>query len=77
MTNGVEYIHRTVKGVVPNKTFVKKKEVKQQLEEVIASDIDLMMISQNDQIKVDEQSGATPTPQSKEAFMTANEKNNS
>jgi hypothetical protein len=51
--------------------------VKQQLEEVIVSDIDLMMISQNDQIKVDEQPGATPTPQSKEAFMTANEKNNS
>lgn len=36
-----------------------------------------MIISQNDQIKVDEQANPTPNPQGKEAFVTTNEKNNS
>lgn len=40
---------------------MKNKEVKVYVEEIAASDIDLMLISQNDQIKVEEQSAATNT----------------
>ncbi len=36
-----------------------------------------MMISQNDQIKVEEQPNTILGPPGKEAFVTANEKNNS
>ena len=43
-----------MKGLVPNISFVKNKEIKVQVEEIAASDLDLMLISQNDQIKVEE-----------------------
>lgn len=80
LTHGIAYIHRAIKGVTPTISFLKNKEIKVEIEQIVSSDIDLLAVSLNDQIKVEEVFQPIPSnlPAGKEAFVTNNnEKNNS
>ena len=66
LVNGIEYIHRELDSV-PIMRFTKYAEVPLAKEEIVAQDLNLAALSQNDQIKPEEVVG-------KEAFVTDKEK---